>query len=364
MATASAHRLIPTNERQRRSSVHQLYTNGLDPPKYNLLHKAQQPVDVNAPGFREALEKIVIPPQMIYLYQHCLAKPKDSFFISAIAHIQVISKVCGLSTQEMIKMRGWVFLKKKSPKGAPYRYQSFSESVYETMILGTGDTTNPRNLVYRFDQVVLKMRKGYADLTSAFPAPIVVPSRKTSKKRGHEGEPLTKYQRGIAIAEKDMLGASNYSRKIRNYFEKYHLGIGAVHAIFSVLQDYNHCFTLCDSLFRTCVTETSYISALHDALRVFYGVYSQSADGLESKRRWMEHPELFMVQVKLKFGKPGVLSLNRYEEDVASNFELLMNNSAKKRLVPLLERITPFSSVTMFNVSIIRNCRIARRRMK
>jgi hypothetical protein len=62
VATASAHRHIPTTKKQRKSSVANLYTNGLDPPKYNLLHKAQQPVAANAPGFREALESITIPP--------------------------------------------------------------------------------------------------------------------------------------------------------------------------------------------------------------------------------------------------------------------------------------------------------------
>jgi len=74
-----------------------LYTNGLDLPKYNQLHKAQQPVAADAPGFREALELFIIPAEMMFLYQHCLAKPKESFFISATAHIQVISKACGLS---------------------------------------------------------------------------------------------------------------------------------------------------------------------------------------------------------------------------------------------------------------------------
>jgi hypothetical protein len=190
---ARAPRLIPTTKKERISSVVNLYTNGLDPPNYNRLHKAQQSVAADALGFREALENIVIPPEMIFLYQHCLAKPKESFFILAIAHIQVISKVCGLTTKEMIQIRGWVFLKKRSPKGAPYWYQTFSESVYETIMLGSHVRNNPQNLIYRFYDIVLKMRNGYADLTSNFPAPLVIPSKKTSKKRGHEGQPLTKY---------------------------------------------------------------------------------------------------------------------------------------------------------------------------
>jgi hypothetical protein len=42
-ATARAPHLIPTTKKQRKSSVVNLHTNGLDPPKFNLLHKAQQP---------------------------------------------------------------------------------------------------------------------------------------------------------------------------------------------------------------------------------------------------------------------------------------------------------------------------------
>ncbi len=285
----------------------------------------------DAPGFRQALENIIIPAEMMFLYHHCLAKPKESFFISAIAHIQVISRACGLTTKEIIKMRGWVFLKKKSLKGAPYRYQSFSESVYQTLVHGGNDENNPRNLLYRFDDVIQKMRTEYADLTGKFPAPLVVLSRKTSKKRGQEGQPLTKYCRGISIEEKDMLAAHNYSKKIRTYFEKYHLGVCAVHTIFAdcVPPEFD-LYLLCDSLFRSCVTETGYILTLHDALRVFYGSYSTSVDGAESKNRWVQNPHLFTVQVKLKFGKPGVMSLQRYEEVVASDFDRLMNDTKKK----------------------------------
>ena len=332
VATASAHHLIPTTEKQRTSSLVNLYTNGLDLPKYNQLHKAQQPVAADAPGFREALENIVIPAEMMFLYQHCLAKPKESFFISATAHIQVISKACGLSPQEMIKMRGWVFLKKKSSKGAPYRYQSFSDSVYETMLAGAANEFNPRILVYRFQDVVEKMRTGYTDMTSKFPQPIVVPSRKTSKKRGQEGQPLAKYHRGLSIKEEDMLAVQNYSKKIRNYFEKYHLGVCSVHAIFAnvVLPDYALFFPLCNKLFHFCHTETSYIATLHDALRVFYGPYSISEDGVASKQSWIESPHLFSVQLLLKLGKVGVLSLESYEEVVSSDFYSLMDNKEKK----------------------------------
>jgi hypothetical protein len=51
---------------------------------------------------------------------------------------------------------------------------------------------------------------------------------------------------------------------------------------------------------------------------------------VESKKRWIENPNLFMVQLKQKFGKPGVMSLERYEQEVTSNFDALMNNNEKK----------------------------------
>jgi hypothetical protein len=96
------------------------------------------------------------------------------------------------------------------------------------------------------------------------------------------------------------------------------------------MPDYSLYFPLCDSLFKNCITETGYILTLHDAFRVFDGSYATSEDGVELKKRWIENPHLFMVQVKLKFGKPGVLSLERYEQVVACNFETLTNNNDKK----------------------------------
>jgi hypothetical protein len=176
------------------------------------------------------------------------------------------------------------------------------------------------------------MRLEHADLTSNFPSPLVVASRKTSKKKRKEGQPLTKYIRGVSIKEKDMLAADKCSNKIRNYFEKYHLGVGAVYSIFSdcVKREYDLCFPLCDSLFKTCTTETGYVFALHNALRVFCGLHSTSEDGIQSKKTWIDHPELFMEQVQLKFGKPGVHSSEVCEEAVASNFEQLMNDNDKK----------------------------------
>ena len=167
-------------------------------------------------------------------------------------------------------------------------------------------------------------------MTGTLPSSVPVPSRKTSKRRGYEGTPLTKYHHGVALEEKDCLTTKNYAKKIRNYFEKYHLGVGAVYIIFSDCLNYDLYFKHCDSLFAECVTETEYIHTLHDSLRVFYGSYATSADGVASKNRWIEEPSLFTSQLKFKFGKPGVMSLEQYEQVVASDFETLMNDREKK----------------------------------
>jgi hypothetical protein len=124
-------------------------------------------------------------------------------------------------------------LKKKSLGGSPYRYQSFSDSVYETTKLGAKNPHNPHHLVCPFEEVLRKTRLEHTDLTSNFPSPLVVASRKTSKKKGKEGEPLTKYLRGVSVEEKDLVGAEKHAIKIRGYFKKYHLGVGAAHSIFS-----------------------------------------------------------------------------------------------------------------------------------
>jgi hypothetical protein len=89
-----------------------------------------------------------------------------------------------------------------------------------------------------------------------------------------------------------MLAATNCSKEIHDHFEKHHLGIGA--------------------------------------LPVFCGSCSLSKDWVESKERWTEHPNLFQVQVKLKFGKPGAMSLKRCDHEVASDFDKLMKNNEKK----------------------------------
>ena len=75
---ASAHCGIPTLPKQIMSSSANLYTNGLEPPKYNKMHKAQNRVSADAPGFQEALEDFKIPDEMMYLYAQCLKKPRLS----------------------------------------------------------------------------------------------------------------------------------------------------------------------------------------------------------------------------------------------------------------------------------------------
>jgi hypothetical protein len=129
-----------------------------------------------------------------------------------------------------------------------------------------------------------------------------------------------------------LLAADKHAIKIRSYFEKYHLGVGAAYSVFSdcVKREYDLCIPLCDRLFKTCTTETGYVSVLHNALRVFYGVYATSEDGMQSKKTWIDHRDLFLEQVQLKFGKPGLYSSEVYEEAVVSNFEELMNDNEKK----------------------------------
>jgi hypothetical protein len=83
-ATASAPHLIPTTKKQRKSSVVNLHTNGLDPPKINLLHKAQQPVSADAPGFREAMDVFVVPLQLMCLYQIVLRNPRIPFLFQRV----------------------------------------------------------------------------------------------------------------------------------------------------------------------------------------------------------------------------------------------------------------------------------------
>ena len=60
-----------------------------------------------------------------------------------------------------------------------------------------------------------------------------------------------------------------------------------------------------------------------------------------------------MIEVKLKFGMPGVLSLERYEQVVASNFDTLMDDNNEKKSVSVIE----------FNVSTNRNVPTLRRQI-
>jgi hypothetical protein len=159
-------------------------------------------------------------------------------------------------------MKGWVFLKKRSPRGAAYCYQTFTESIF--VAIKNSNQGDMCKLIYRFDAVFEKMRLQYSELTSILPDPLPVLSRKTSKKPGHVGEPLVKYYWGVFVAEKDMTAATNYGRKIRNYFEKYHLAIASVNIIFSdCLQQPEEYLDLADGLFKSCHQESSLIVLLH-----------------------------------------------------------------------------------------------------
>jgi hypothetical protein len=89
-----------------------------------------------AHGFLQASDALVILPTLKHLCNNCLTQTKEAFFISATAHVNVISQVCSLTTEEMIKMRGWAFLKTKSPDGSPCHHQTFSNSECETIQQG------------------------------------------------------------------------------------------------------------------------------------------------------------------------------------------------------------------------------------
>jgi hypothetical protein len=89
---------IPTQLKQRTSSVARLYTNGIDVPLYGKLHKAQHPVSAETPEFSEVLKIISITPPQLLLFQRFIDKSKDSFFMLATAHVQVVATAaCNLT---------------------------------------------------------------------------------------------------------------------------------------------------------------------------------------------------------------------------------------------------------------------------
>ena len=306
--SAKAHtgRHAPTSSSKRAKSAScQLHTNGLDLPKFNRHHKAQLPVAQDAPGFLEANDALIIPRTLRHLYNNCLTQTKPAFFISATAHVHAIAQVCGLTIEQMIKMRGWVFLKSKRSGRSSHRHQTFSDSVYDTIErMGGNVPSNYATLVSRFDGVLEKLRTEHANMISAFPSALVVKSRKFSKKKGQTEEPLTKCHRGVAIDEKNLLDARNYAIKIRKFFENYHLGIGVVHIIFADSfdsTDSHGCFSLCEQLFERlfhhCVTVTGYISVLHEVLRIFYGFYSGTPDAKKIKKPGLTTPRSSRINI-------------------------------------------------------------------
>ena len=114
---------------------------------------------------------------------------------------------------------------------------------------------NTRILFYHYEGVLDKMRTGFLQMTSSFPASIPVPSQNTSKKKGNVGQPLIKFHWGIVLEEKDCLSTKKLRTKNQNYFQKYHLGVSAIHIIYSSCfpVDDNLYVKHCDELFRKCL---------------------------------------------------------------------------------------------------------------
>jgi hypothetical protein len=291
-----------------------------------ILTLSPQPVSADAPGFCEAMDVFVVPPQSMRLYQNCLAKPKDSFFISASVHIQVISHACGLTTKDMLKMRGWVFLKKKSLGGSPCRHQSFSDSVYETRKRGAKTPTTLAALSAGSTKFFGKCAWNTQISQAIFCHLLLLLLGKRRRRRERKGS----LSPSISVVSSSMRRICLQPTSVPSRFAiiSKNTTLELVR-IFSdcVEREYDLCIPLCDRLFKTCTTETGYVSVLHNALRAFYGVCSTSEDGMQSKKTWIDHPELFLEQVQLKFGKPGVHSSEACEEAVASNFEELMNDN-------------------------------------
>jgi hypothetical protein len=121
-----------------------------------------------------------------------------------------------------------------------------------------------------YEQIIEKLRRQYIDYAHMFPIPITVPGKNTSSQSGPVGLPLAKYHCGVTMTKKDTLAAKAYSKKIGHYFKKYHLGIACAKILFRDIAttsfDY---FNVCDTLFRSCITDKEYIKDLYDVLRVF-----------------------------------------------------------------------------------------------
>jgi hypothetical protein len=99
------------------------------------MHKAQYPVPNTDPKFAEVLKNISITLSQLLLFQHSSNTPKDSFFMLASAHIQVIASACNLTLEQIIKIRDWVFLRTKAGNKT-YRYQSIADAIYQTTMQG------------------------------------------------------------------------------------------------------------------------------------------------------------------------------------------------------------------------------------
>jgi hypothetical protein len=186
--------------------------------------------------------------------------------------------------------------------------------------------------LYNYCTIIEKLRETYLAYARQFPKPILVPGRKTSKKPGEDGVPITKHDLGVASSENKIPQAKVYYDKIGIFFEKYHLAVALTKLIFAdvVPGDFEY-FTLCNSLFRSCSTDKGLITKLNDVLRVFYsGTYCTSQDAYDAKKRWLEDPASFASQIKLKLGKPGVLPIGLYKETVSTDFSVLLDDIDKR----------------------------------
>jgi hypothetical protein len=81
---------IPLKIKQRRLSVLNLYTNGLDSPQFNKMHKAQYPVSNTDPKFAEVLNNISIIPSQLLLFQHSGNAPKDEILVRYTSEVPCI----------------------------------------------------------------------------------------------------------------------------------------------------------------------------------------------------------------------------------------------------------------------------------
>jgi hypothetical protein len=140
--------------------------------------------------------------------------------------------------------------------------------------------------------------------------------------------------------------------KIRKCFVKHHLGIDAVHAIFStallrrIQTSASHCATNCS--ITASPRQATFLLSMKSVM-FFCVVHSNSPDAMQRKQAWIVTlAELFKDQQKFTGGKPSVLCLDRCKEAIARDFGNLMKTTNKK---------TPADHTMDDNATLIR-CRV------